>query len=93
MELTAWAVGIENTPDTHVDAVLVVEAACQSLGDALPLAIARAWTGGVDVARLRGHHAPGRGGCTPPPPPSGLLFTGVDLQGAMHSMCSLERRT
>lgn len=50
MELTAWAVGIENTPDTHVDAVLVVEAACQSLGDALPLAIARAWTGGVDVA-------------------------------------------
>jgi hypothetical protein len=47
--LTAWAVSVENACDSHVDAVLVVETVCQSLGDALPLVVARAWTDGVDV--------------------------------------------
>jgi hypothetical protein len=48
--LTAWAVGVENACDAHVNAVLVVETVCQSLGDALSLIVARAWTDGVDVA-------------------------------------------
>jgi hypothetical protein len=48
--LTARAVGIENTRDAHVDAVLVVKAICQRLGDALPLIVACTWTDGVDVA-------------------------------------------
>ena len=49
-ELTARAVGVENTRDAHVDAILVVETICQRLGDTLPFIVACAWTDGVDVA-------------------------------------------
>ena len=49
-ELTARAVGVENTRDAHVNAILVVETIRQRLGDTLPFIVACAWTDGVDVA-------------------------------------------
>src|SRR5260221_2152255 len=34
---------------------------------------------------------PGCGCCMPPLPPSGPLFRGPDLHGAMHNVCDLEK--
>ncbi len=48
--LTTGPVGVEDAGNAHVDAILVVEAVSQGLGDALALVIARAWADGVDVA-------------------------------------------
>ena len=49
MLLTAGPVGVEDARDAHVDAVLVVVAVGQRLGDALALIITRAWADGIDV--------------------------------------------
>jgi hypothetical protein len=49
-KLTARAVGVENACDAYVHTILVVEAICQRLGDALPFIVACARADGVDVA-------------------------------------------
>ena len=48
--LTARSVGVEDARYAHVDAILVVVAIGQRLGDAFALIVACAWANGVDVA-------------------------------------------
>lgn len=49
-KLTARAVGVENASDAYVYAILVLEAVCERLGNALPFIVACTRADGVDVA-------------------------------------------